>query len=282
MNNIKVLVTGANGYIGKHVVNTLLDKGFKVIACDFSNTKINAEANFVNYDVLNNNENKNLYDFFDRPNHVIHLAWQDGFNHYANSHIDNLLKHYNFLKNMIDSGCTSLSIMGTAHEIGYHEGQISETTPCNPLSYYGIAKNTLRQLIFVYTKDMNISIKWLRAYYIVGDDYNNHSVFTKILQAAQEGKKEFPFVKGTNQYDFIDIKELAEQIATASTQTKINGIINVCKGEPTSLKDKAEEFIKQEDLDIKLKYGVFPSRKYDSPVIYGNIDKISEIMRAGT
>lgn len=277
---IKVLVTGANGYIGKHVVDKLIEKNFHVIACDFNNNKLNSEAEFINYDILNNVDNKNLYDYFNRPNHVIHLAWQDGFNHYAQSHIDNLLKHFYFIKNIIDSGCSSISIMGTAHEIGYHEGKITELTPCNPLSYYGIAKNTLRQLIFTYAKDTEMSLKWLRAYYITGDDHNNHSVFTKILHAAQNGKKEFPFVKGSNQFDFINVSELALQIATASVQTEINGIINVCSGEPISLKDKVESFIKEKNLDIKLNYGVFPSRKYDSPVVYGDATLINKIMKA--
>lgn len=274
-----VLVTGANGYIGKHVVDKLIEKDFHVIACDFNNSKINSKAEFMYYDILNNIDNRNLYDFFNRPSHVFHLAWQDGFNHYAPSHIDNLLKHFYFLKNIIDGGCSSVSVMGTAHEIGYHEGKITDSTSCNPLSYYGIAKNALRQLIFTYIRDKDVSLKWLRAYYITGDDENNHSVFTKILQAARDGKKEFPFVKGTNQFDFIDVHELASQIVAAGIQKKMEGIINVCSGEPVSLKDKAEEFIKQKGFDITLKCGVFPPRKYDSPVIYGDADIIKKIMK---
>ena len=192
-----------------------------------------------------------------------------------------MIKHFYFLKNMIDSGVKSITVMGTAHEIGYHEGRITENTPCNPLSYYGIAKNTLRQLLLTYSQDKEVSIKWLRAYYITGDDCNNHSVFTKILQVANEGKKIFPFTKGTNQFDFIDIKELAEQISLSSIQNEVDGIINVCSGEPTSLKDKVNAFVEEKGLNINFEYGKFPQRKYDSPVIYGDNTKILKILEKG-
>lgn len=273
-----ILVSGANGYIGSHVVNKLVELRQNVIACDFSSSKINKSAKYNNIDILKESQNVQLFKKLGSPEIVIHLAWQDGFNHYAYSHIDNVIKHFYFLKNMIDSGVNSLTIMGTAHEIGYYEGRINEATPCNPISYYGIAKNALRQLLFAYAKDKNVSIKWLRAYYITGDDKNNHSVFTKLLEFAKEGKKEFPFTKGTNQFDFIDINDLAEMVVYASMQNKVEGIINVCSGEPISMKDKVEDFIKQHDLDIRLKFGAFPSRKYDSPVIYGDNNKILKIM----
>lgn len=274
-----VLVTGANGYIGSHVVKFLLDQGRKVIACDLRNDNVDLRAHFIKLDVLLLSEKKDLYEDLGKPNVVIHLAWQDGFNHYADSHMENLMSHFKFLKNIIDGGCQSVAVMGTAHEIGYHEGKISEDTPCNPLSYYGIAKNTLRQLMFVYVKDKRVSFKWLRAFYITGDDYNNHSVFTKLLELNRQGQKEFPFTKGTNQFDFIDVRDLAKQISVASVQEDVNGIINVCSGEPVSLKDKVEEFIKEKKLKIKLKYGVFPPRQYDSPVVYGDNKKISLILK---
>src|SRR5574344_1028014 len=227
-----ILITGANGYIGKHVVDFLFNNNKNILACDFQNTKIKKEIDFVNIDILNEATNPELFNLLNKPDNVIHLAWQDGFNHYAQSHINNVIKHFYFLKNMIDSGVKSITVMGTAHEVGYHEGKISENTPCNPLSYYGIAKNTLRQLLFAYAKDKEVSIKWLRAYYITGDDYNNHSVFTKLLQTANDGKKEFPFTKGTNQFDFINIDDLAKMISLAAIQDEVNGIINVCSGEP--------------------------------------------------
>lgn len=276
----KFLITGANGYIGHHVTNKLLENNNACItAVDFDNKNIDKKIKFKNLDILNKADDPGLYKKLDYPDNLIHLAWQDGFNHYSESHVDNLSKHFKFLKNMIDKGIKSLTVMGTVHEIGYHVGKVDENTTCEPLSYYGIAKNTLRQLLFAYAKDKDVSIKWLRAYYIVGDDLHNHSVFTKILEAAKNGEKEFPFVNGTNKFDFIDIENLSEMIVSAATQSKITGIINVCSGVPISIKDKAEEFIKEHNLKIKLKCGIFPSRKYDSPVIFGDNAKIMKIMK---
>ncbi len=98
------------------------------------------------------------------------------------------------------------------------------------------------------------------------------------MQAEQEGKKEFPFTSGKNKYDFIEVDELAEQIAKASTQDQFTGIINVCSGNPISLADRVEQFIKERKLNIKLSYGAFPDRPYDSKIVYGDNSVIKQIM----
>lgn len=281
----KIIITGANGYIGSHVVKEMCNiaPNDHIIAIDFKNDKIDPRAHFLNNDILNNASSANQESLYDGSiDCCIHLAWQDGFNHNANSHIENLFKHYNFITRIIEAGCQNITVMGSMHEVGYHEGMVNEFTPCNPLSPYGISKNSLRQLIQAYINDKNISFKWLRAFYITGDDTNNKSIFSKIIQFENEQKTTFPFTDGKNKHDFIDIKDLAKQIAFAAIQNKTSGIINVCSGTATSLKDKVEEFIHTKKFKIRPEYGVFPTRKYDSPIIYGDNTKINEIMAEAT
>ena len=50
---MKILVTGANGYIGRHVVKKLLDKGANVIACDFRTDDVDSRAKSINMDLFN-------------------------------------------------------------------------------------------------------------------------------------------------------------------------------------------------------------------------------------
>ena len=168
--------------------------------------------------------------------------------------------------------------MGSMHEVGYWEGAIDEDTPTNPESLYGIAKNSLRESLNVLIEKKEICLQWLRGYYILGDDLKNHSIFTKLLEADKEGKEKFPFTSGKNKYDFISVQELAMQIAATARQTKIDGIINCCTGNPITLADRVEKFIQDNNLKIKLDYGAFPDRPYDSPGVWGNPDKINSIL----
>lgn len=271
---MKVLVTGANGYIGKHVVDELLNQGIDVIAVDVNITNINVKATTLKCDIFN--EFETFKDMLREVDLCLHLAWKDGFIHNSESHINMLPLHYSFLKKLINIGIKNICIMGTMHEIGYYEGEIDETTPCNPISLYGIAKNTLRQLAFKLGEDNNVNIKWLRAFYITGDDLHNNSIFTKIIQANERGDKLFPFNSGECKYDFIDIKELSKQISSCCVVNNRSEIINCCSGIPVKLKDKVEEFIKVHNLNIQLNYGVFPTRKYDSPAIWGSTESLKK------
>ncbi len=274
---MKIAVTGANGYIGRHVVATLMEQGHTVTAIDI-NFEIEDEKNIV-ADIFDFSQDP--YKKFNSPDALVHLAWQDGFRHNSNSHLINVANHYNFIRIMAEGGCKNISVMGTMHECGFIEGRINAATPCNPLNLYGIAKNALRQSLLLLANQIGFSLKWLRAFYILGDDLKNHSLFCKILQLEKDGKKTFPFTKGNTLYDFISIDELAQQISAAAVQTDITGIINVCSGEPVTLKEKVEDFIQKNHLKIRPEFGAFPDRIYDSKIVYGDVTQIKKIIAAG-
>ena len=172
-------------------------------------------------------------------------------------------------------------VMGSMHEVGYWEGAIKEDTPTNPKSLYGVAKNSLRQIFLEMASGKpDLCFQWIRGYYILGDDMKNNSIFSKILKADMEGKEKFPFTSGKNQYDFIKVDELARQIVAVTEQTEITGVINCCTGNPHSLAEEVESFIKENGLKIQLEYGAYPDRPYDSPGVWGDSEKINAILNA--
>ena len=273
----KVLVTGAGGYIGRHVVTALCDAGAEVIAVDFRVDGIDERAKCITYDIFSGSST--IYQDLGCPDACLHMAWKDGFVHNSDAHMDFLSKHYGFIRDMVNGGLKQIAVMGTMHEVGYHEGAIDENTPCNPTSQYGIAKDALRRSIFQLLKGKNVCLQWLRAYYIYGDDKRSNSIFAKIVAAEEEGKETFPFTTGKNMYDFIPVDMLAEQIAACVMQTEVDGIINCCTGQPMTLAEKVESFIKEHNFSIKLNYGAFPDRPYDSPGVWGDATKIQRIMK---
>lgn len=273
---MKILVTGANGYLGQGIVKQLLDDGANVIAADFQLTNVDERAEKKECDLFSVT---NPYEYFGKPDVLLHLAWRNGFVHNAISHIEDLQSHYKFLKEMVDSGIKQVAVMGTMHEVGFFEGSIKEDTPTHPQSLYGVAKDALRNTLFIMTKDKNITVQWLRGYYIVGNSKFGSSIFSKITAAESEGKETFPFTSGQNQWDFLDYGEFCKQVATAVEQKKVDGIINICSGRPEKLADRVERFIKENGYKIKLAYGTFPDRPYDSKAVWGDDTKIQEIMK---
>lgn len=273
---MKVLITGANGYLGQGIVQKVLDCGHKVIATDFTVDHVDDRAVKISCDLFSVED---PYVFLGQPDILLHLAWRDGFIHYSSAHVDDLSKHYAFIKTFAESPIKKIAVMGTMHEIGFYEGAIKEDTPCNPSTPYGISKNALRELTKMLCVQKNKDFQWLRGYYIVGNSKYGSSVFSKITAAEAEGKEEFPFTMGQNQFDFIDYGEFCEQVARAVGQDEVLGVINICSGYPEKLADRVERFIRENGYKIKLKYGAFPDRPYDSKAVWGDGRKIEEILK---
>ena len=277
---MRILVTGANGYIGQGVVKQLCDDGISVIATDFKSNCIDKRAVIKETDLFSQ---ENPFDYFEQPDVVLHLAWRNGFIHNDISHIDDLPKHYKFIEKMINGNeqkteVSKIAVMGSMHEIGFFEGSIKESTPCSPQSLYGIGKNALRQACFLLSQQNNVKFQWIRGYYIVGNCEYGSSIFSKIAKAEKEGNNTFPFTTGQNQWDFIDYDIFCKQLAKIVEQDKYLGIINACSGRPMKLADRVEQFIKENNYKIKLDYGKFPDRPYDSKAVWGDSQVIDEIM----
>lgn len=274
----KVLVTGANGYIGRHIVGYLLNKGCSVLASDINVSFSDERVKAVDVPIFSGDSD--IYQKTGCPDALIHLAWRNGFKHNDDSHMEDLFSHYRFIRDMMKGGLRSLTVMGSMHEVGYWEGAIGENTPSDPSSLYGISKLALRKAVDCLCREYpDASFKWTRAYYITGDDARSNSIFSKIIGWEKEGKETFPFTSGKNLYDFIDVNELAAQISESALQTEVNGIIECCTGKPQSLADRVEGFIKDNGLKIRPEYGAFPDRPYDSPGVWGDPSKIDRIMK---
>ena len=273
---MKILVTGANGYLGQGIVKHILNCGNEVVAADFETGNVDGRAILKPCNLF---EIEDPYHYFNEPDILLHLAWRDGFVHYSDSHINDLPNHFSFIKKFSESAVKTIAVMGSMHEIGFFEGSIEESTPCFPTTPYGISKNALRELTKMLCEQNHKNYQWLRAYYIVGNSRYGSSIFSKITAAVAEGKTEFPFTMGQNQFDFIDYEEFCERVAQIICQNEVLGIINICSGHPEKLAERVERFIKENGYKIKLKYGEFPDRPYDSKAVWGNDEKIRKILK---
>lgn len=282
---MRIVLTGASGYIGRNFLHyALRHSDVEIVAivrpgnCLIQKVK---GCQFIEMDVAESVQSGDFGKFIQPDDCLIHLAYRNGFDHYNTSHFRDLCWHYELIKQTVSAGCKNVNIMGTVHEIGYYEGEVTNSTPCNPITPYGIAKNALRQAAFSLSRTEGFALKWFRGFYIYGDDKNSNSIFGKLLRASNNSKTipKFDLTSGLNQFDFIEVEQLAKMILAASLQNDVTGIINTCSGKPMSLKKAIENFIEVNKLEISLNFGKYPERAGESPCIYGNNQIISQILQ---
>lgn len=146
---MKILVTGANGYLGQGIVKKLYEAGHNVIATSLNINNITSDVEKIPVDLFSVDD---PYNYFGKPDVVLHLALRDGFIHDSKAHVVDLPKHYEFLNKMVESGVSKVAVMGSMHEIGFYEGSIDSQTPCFPETPYGISKNALTWIIHRISK----------------------------------------------------------------------------------------------------------------------------------
>lgn len=280
---MKILVTGATGFIGNYVIQKLLtDKNNEIIATSRNlekakNLKWFNKAKYIQCDL--NESKKNFYIYFNKPDLLIHLAWEGLPNYKELYHIEkNLYTNYNFIKNMINNGLKELSIIGTCLEYGMISGCLKEDLKTNPVICYGIAKDTLRKFIQELHKKYNFNYKWIRLFYMYGKGQTPKSIIPQLDKALDNNEDEFKMSGGEQLRDYLLVETIADYIVQISIQNKIYGIVNCCSGVPISIKQLVEAHMNKRCKFINLNLGYYPYLDYEPMEFWGDNNKLNSII----
>lgn len=281
----KVLVTGATGFIGRHVVPALLDKGYEVIAVARDQKKLQSmlwrdKVRFISCNVYD--PNLDTVELLGIPEVLIHLAWSGLPNYKGLFHFEeNLPANYRFIQKMVTSGVKHVLVTGTCFEYGMQSGMLSEDTPTAPANPYGLAKDTLRKFLQSLQKDKPFTLQWLRLFYLYGPGQNPKSLLAQIDSAIDRGDTVFNMSGGEQLRDYLPVEEVAHRIALLAEHTECNGIFNCCSGKPISIRRLVEEHLIRRGVYIKLNLGYYPYPDFEPMAFWGDYRKLEKIVLKG-
>lgn len=282
---MKILVTGATGYIGSHVVSELAKiPGHTMVVAGRDTQKLKNIADNYNIQKIEFNlyeEQDNWFEMVGEPDMLIHLAWGELDNYDSLCHIEQeLCAHYSFLKNMIENGLQNLSVTGTCLEYGKQEGCMYEHTSTNPVTSYGVAKDTLHRFLLLLQKDGGFSLKWLRLFYIYGEVSKPGSLLAQVDEAVSRGDTSFNMSGGEQLRDYSKLEDVARNIVDAALYKSNYRVFNICSGKPVSVRNMVEQQIKKRSTNMALNLGIYPYLEYEPMAFWGKSSISSTFSKA--
>jgi UDP-glucose 4-epimerase len=276
---LKVIVTGANGFIGVHTVKGLLDGGYKVEAVDVRTERLKEFSNnerFTAHEMNILDENfKKLIEIGDKVLHLAAVARFDTAE--ANPQMAvraNVEGTLNIIQACIKKKADRLVYSSTGSVYSLKAPvPIREDAPRKPSSLYGLTKKMAEEWIMFYGNQLPHVI--LRYGYIYGKGKNWGAVgaFLKRLSNNQQ-----PVVFGGDQTnDFIYVKDVVKANLLALETVHTNQAYNIGTGRATSIRDICEYCITAMKSDLKMK--IEPARTFDYPIFVYDISKARTLLR---
>ena len=278
-----IAVTGATGFIGRHLIHELLAREHQVTATArdpdrFAEMDWSNRVRFIEADLSEIDSDK-INDIGD-VDALVHLAWPGLPNYRDLFHIeDNLPQAYRCVKAFVVHGCPQVLITGTCFEYGMQEGVLHETMPVFPSNPYGVAKDSLRRHLEVLRTKVDFRLQWARLFYMYGPGQNPKSLLAQLDHAVDQGDKVFNMSGGEQLRDYLPVSQVAAHLAMITESPDFSGIVNVCSGQPISVRRLVEQHLKRRGAAIDLNLGYYPYPDYEPFAFWGDDSVLNSIAR---
>jgi len=277
----RVLVTGAAGFIGSHLVQRLAAEGAEVHGLDRAGASSAADgAAFHRLDLSDAAGVRALLEKV-RPVKVYHLAGhtnvERGFDTVEAS-VNDLRCTLNLLGGLRDAGTDCFVQTGTCEEYGDQTAPFREDQPCNPVSAYSAAKSAATLFCRMFHKTAGLPVVVLRPFLTYGPGQDEARFVPRAIVSALTGS-DFPMTGGEQTRELNYVSDIVDGFVRASvTPGAIGEIINIGNGEEHTLKQVVEMISRIAGRPVPARFGMLPYRPGEAGRFYCDHTKARNLL----
>ena len=277
---MKVAITGATGFIGRHVRKFLEQTEHEIVLGVRDRKKVTQlSSNETIAEIQMSEEGLNWFEILGKPDAVLHLAWGGLPNYMDTYHLDvELPMQLRFLRTLLDTGLEKLVVTGTCFEYGASNGATSENQITLPTTSYGTAKDSLRKELVALQAKQNFKLTWARIFYPYGEGQSEYALLSQLKNSVIAGHGEFEVKSGHRILDFINVQKVAEILLKLVEHKDGVGIVNVGTGVSMSVESFVKEQIAINAWDISLKILLGNVREYEPKAFWACTDKLTKVL----
>jgi len=270
----RVLITGANGFVGRQIVRSLDALGIDVIPV-VREGKAHEVSSLANIKKIITSKDLFLEeeDWWEEQckdiDVVIHAAWyvEPGKYQESSKNIDCLIGSLKLSKGAVKAGVNRFLGLGTCAEYDQTQGKLTIATPIKPLTTYASTKASLFTILSEWLPRQNVNFSWIRLFYLYGEGENSTRLVPYVRSQISQGKF-VDLTSGERVRDFMDVVEVGKQIAKISLSNQI-GPINLCSGNPITVRQLVEKIADEYGRKDLLRFGVRKDNPFDPPCVIG-------------
>lgn len=283
MKPLHVLVTGATGFVGRHLVAELLARGCQVRALARDAERAAQmpwfdQVQFVAGD-LHQATPEQVGNWAEGIDAMAHLAWPGLPNYKALFHLEhNLMADYRFIKQVVQAGVPQVLVTGTCFEYGMHSGPLDEDTPALPDNPYGLAKHSLHLFLQALQQQQPFTLQWARLFYLHGEGQNPNSLLAALDRAIDSGSDSFDMSGGEQLRDFQSIEAAARQLAGLLHCRVQSGVFNCASGRPIAVRSLVEQRLRERGASLRLNLGHYPYPDYEPMAFWAVTDRLRALL----
>ncbi|MFJ4586375.1 NAD-dependent epimerase/dehydratase family protein [Pseudomonas moraviensis] len=281
---MKVLVTGATGFVGRHLVAALLERGCEIRAVARNPETARSmpwidDVEFVSADI--HAADLNVVALTEGIDALVHLAWPGLPNYRALFHFEhNLMADYRFIKRAVEAGVQQVLVTGTCFEYGMQSGPLSESTEPRPSNPYGLAKHTLHLFLQNLQQERPFTLQWARLFYLHGEGQNPNSLLAALDRAIDSGEPTFNMSAGEQLRDFLAIETAASHLAAILHQRDFAGVVNCASGQPVSVRALVEQRLRERGAALDLNLGHYPYPTHEPMAFWAVVERLQQLLEA--
>lgn len=267
---MKILITGASGFIGRPTAHHIVDHGHEVLAPHSWESSPENGLDLLDLVAVE------TYLSRHRPEGLVHLAWDTTPGAYWEkpANLAWTAASLRLLEAFARHGGRRAVVAGTSAEYSWKSSDPldEEKTPLKPDSLYGACKDSLRRILEAWAPGAGLSLAWGRIFCPYGPHEKASRLIPQLITRLEAGEL-LPFDSGHLTRDFLHVDELGSAFATLF-DSGFEGAVNLASGEDLTIREVLTQLGRSLGRTDQIQFDQLPNPEGQPPRVVASTERL--------